>query len=174
MPKTPGHSRSPLVRGRVQQGIPWVSAMVSPLTAVPTSRGAELEVWFMIDSGAETSMLGHSDTRRFALHGASAESQGLLTDNPENRHVLGIGGAVYCRTLEATLVFRADDGRRLPFRGSLLVAGAGTPGVPEFSVMGRDLLRNFAEFSFPCSADAGEVRLLLHESSTRGIARDRA
>lgn len=150
-----------VVFGRVHKGVPWVSATVRP------ARGEAHEVWFMVDSGAETSMLSRADAVRFRLD-----------PDLERQDLVSFGGRVTGRVFPVSLDFSIGTGiyeiRDTRLLVPILVSNAPQDDLFDVSVMGRDLLRNFTEFSFPCSVDHGQVRLKLGSASElRAIGRNR-
>lgn len=103
----------------------------------------QLEVRFLIDTGADTTVLSPEDAADL-LGGEVYRRLGVLfPDNRVSVTGVGVGDAV---ELPLTLVFRVPDERPLVFREPVLVAAApGEPRatVPLPSLLGRDILNRF-------------------------------
>lgn len=96
-----------------------------------------MRVEFLIDTGADTSLIGNSDANRMSERfGAD------LTNLPEGQPSYGLGGIAEMKTAEATLTF--DDFTK-NLRIDILEPSPDVQfAVP--SLLGRDVLSHFALF----------------------------
>ena len=93
-----------------------------------------LDVEFLVDTGAETTVLGLSDVQSAGLH------DGDFRQAPR-RLVRGVGGERNFYLELASMVFR-DDGREVTWGGQVRIPQQSAPGLTTRtpSILGRDLL----------------------------------
>jgi hypothetical protein len=93
--------------------------------------GSWVEVYFLIDSGAQRTVLSVDLWRRLGHPGL-----------PAGHGLAGLGGGAGCVRIEAPLRATREDGSPVLFRGPFLALTA--PSPLDVSVLGRDLLCHFA------------------------------
>lgn len=96
------------------------------------ARGHPLTEWFLIDTGADQTVL--SGTAYFRL--------GIAGHRPDGGHrLMGIGGASDFVLITTEAELTRDDGQVVKIRGDLAAFTDAT--ATDFSVLGRDVLDNF-------------------------------
>ena len=119
------------------EDIPNPRAYLRGLVDIPAVGLIEMQVEFLIDTGADRSCIGSSDaTRMVRYFGVNLAD---LQDGPRGR---GIGGTVATKTAEVALTFG-------DFSQSMRIEILEPPPDARFaipSLLGRDILSNFALF----------------------------
>lgn len=116
----------------------------------------QIEVEFLIDTGADITVLSAEDATKVFGSEAYRRLGDLFPDNRISVTGIGVGDAV---ELPLTLVFRAPDDRPFVFRERILVTATppellATVSIP--SLLGRDILNRFILLLNP---EAGLVEL---------------
>ena len=96
------------------------------------ARGQPLTEWFLIDTGADRTVLSGSVYFRLGI-------TGRLPDT--GYRLMGIGGATDFVLLTTEVEFTRDDGQPVRVRGEL--SAFTEPTATDFSVLGRDVLDSF-------------------------------
>ena len=133
MTRIPGYLRPVAIPGVVARPDVGVDVLIEGMSSV-------FEVRFLIDTGADDTILRPSDLRR-----PGAPPLNLpFDDHPERRRIEGVGGGVYIIPLAARLFFETDAGAdRVSQDARVWVTQPTTTnrGIP--SLLGRDLLQFF-------------------------------
>ncbi len=91
-----------------------------------------LTEWFLIDTGADQTVLSGAACFRLGIPGRLPGS---------GYRLMGIGGASDFVLITTEVEFTGDDGRIVRVRGDF--AAFTDPAATDFSVLGRDVLENF-------------------------------
>lgn len=120
----------PRLRGFRVNGRPYIRALVY----LPRLR-AEARIRFLVDTGADRTLI-HGDDRRFFSAGPASTGEGLTPD----LSMSGIGGGTNSYGIEeAVYVLQDEDGASWPVPGHVQIAlDPAARGVP--SLLGRDVL----------------------------------
>ena len=108
--------------------------------------GMQDTVRFLIDTGADVSILGPDDS--LAVLGSAAFAINFISD-PRSLHIMGIGGGARYVVRDAVLTFYSTEGERHALAMPILIAEPAPPRLAEPgppqppSVLGRDFLRHF-------------------------------
>ena len=113
---------------------------------VIASDGAARTDWFLIDSGADRSVLSATFFSRLRLP---------IDTTPAGMGLMGVGGLTSFVLVTAALELTRDDGRPARVRGQFAVFT--DPAATDLSVLDRDVLDNF---DLILSRRLGEVLLL--------------
>ena len=109
-----------------------------------------VNVSFLVDTGADTSLLAPGDLARLNIDHA------LL--GPRHRRIGGIRGHITCATEEALLVFPDGDSIRI-YQADLCISFPDDVGETMTSLLGRDILDQWKMTYDPTNAFLGfEVR----------------
>ena len=148
-----------MIRGYFSSSDPQAhpSPYVNGLVNFPSIGISEMEVQFLVDSGANDTVLGHYESHRI-VNGYGVDLTGLPM-----AAVPGVGGSVSTRLVQAELEF---DGFVAHLLLPVLELMHGQPpSIP--SLLGRDILSHFALFM-----EERTDRVLLlepHESDRLGL-----
>jgi Retroviral aspartyl protease len=126
--------------------------LVDALVEFPTAGGGELGAQFLVDTGADRSVLGSLEALRLGT-----ELEVDLATLPQGPDIGGVGGSVFTQQIEVVLVM--GDER---IACSVLV----TPPYPApamLCLLGRDILSRFALF---LEEQSGRVLLLTHAEAS--------
>jgi hypothetical protein len=96
------------------------------------ARGRPLTEWFLIDSGADQTVLSGVVCLRLGIPGRRPDA---------GHRLMGIGGASDFLLVPTEMEFTGDAGQVVRVRGEL--ASFTDPTATDFSVLGRDVLDNF-------------------------------
>jgi hypothetical protein len=96
------------------------------------AHGKPLTEWFLIDTGADQTVLSGAVYFRLGTPGRRPEG---------SQRVTGIGGSSEIVLVPGEAAFTRDDGQLVKIRGE--IAAFTDPAATDFSVLGRDVLDNF-------------------------------
>jgi hypothetical protein len=99
---------------------------------VSSQEGVQLAVSFLIDTGADSTVLAPDVTEQLA---------GVVQPTPTSTTATGIGGTLQMYELAVDLLLPTTSGQRARIHGPLPILLA--PGSLELSVIGRDVLDQF-------------------------------
>ena len=133
------HASRPLPHSIVSGG----EALIEVLVATD---GQQYAVQFMIDTGADVTVLNSDDS--LAVLGSAALDIDFARD-PRSLSVMGIGGGAQHVVRDAALTLHSTEGERHSIAMPILIAEPAPPRLAEPgpplppSVLGRDFLRHF-------------------------------
>ena len=133
-----------MIRGYLTSHTTNSRPYVEALLRFPTLSDRTLTVQFLVDTGADRSMLGHLDAKRLGIDLASL---------PEGTPTTGVGGQTESRLLAVELTL---DAFTTPLTIVVLATPPSPPQRPVPSLLGRDVLAHFALF-----LDTSTERVLL-------------
>ena len=96
------------------------------------AQGRPQTEWFLIDTGADQTVLSGTIYFRLAIAGRRPDA---------DHRLMGIGGATDFVMITTEAELNRDDGQVVRIRGEL--AAFTDPAATDFSVLGRDVLDNF-------------------------------
>lgn len=103
---------------------------IVPVT-VDLAEGGQLELYFLLDTGAERTVLSYGDLMKL-----EAECE------PSGEVLSGVGGTSGAVRVDQPLKFRRSDGEFVSLNGPFLAFA--DPAGLDLSVLGRDILGHFA------------------------------
>lgn len=127
-----------LLRGRWNH---FADGAVRPVidAVVQTANGSWEKVTFLLDSGADRTVL---DTSLFYLLAP------LVLQEERSLQLGGVGGEVDSQLVQTTLAFARDDGKQIKVNGTFAVFTS--IASSDISILGRDVTNNFdVIYSYP-------------------------
>ena len=135
-----------IVRGSRTLPHAMVSGGEALIEILVSVEGVQDTVRFLIDTGADVSILGPDDS--LAVLGSAVLGIDFISD-PRSLHIMGIGGGARHVVRDAVLTLYSTEGERHSITMPILIAEPtpprlAEPGPPQPpSVLGRDFLRHF-------------------------------
>jgi predicted aspartyl protease len=122
-----------MIRGFIDGRAPRIAAVVS----VPALGGTPVQVRFLLDTGAATSLISPVDSRAMGLKPRQ------LVDDPRAASAGGIGGTIRYVAVVALLDFVEDTARLKPYRAPIGIAESSTASEVLPSILGMDFIQHF-------------------------------